>query len=582
MVGIWKAGLLCLAAVAGMAGVRGAEAQTIYPIDRAEILAGSRFDLKVEFPGVVAQDKLRVTINGRDVQSVLGRAPEFIEREDGKAASSVLLRDASLATPGVYTAAATDGTQTASVTWQVYAGSGRQARNVILFVGDGMTVANVTAARILSRGIREGRYDGRLTIDNFPAMATIGTSGVDSIATDSANSAAAYNTGHKSAVNALNVYPSRAADTLAHPRVETLSSIVQRSRGMSVGVVTNTEIQDATPAAVFAHTRRRSDYIPITDQMLDSGVDVLMGGGSASLLPRSVAGSRRSDERNVLDSFRQQGYAFAETAGGLAEIAAKPETRRLLGLFNLGNMDGALERRQLHRGTTQRFPEQPDLTEQVRAALQVLSRNPAGFYLMVESGLIDKANHPLDWERAVFDTIMLDNAVKVARDWAAERNDTLIVVVPDHTHGMSIMGTVDDNKPGPLMRDKVGVYQDAGFPNYPPPDADHYPTRIDVSRRLAVFYSATPDYCETFRPSLDGQRVPAVKKGDIYVANEKLCEQPGAQRREGVLPRTADTGVHAVDDGILRAWGPGSERFHGFVDNTYVFRGMAEALGLGQ
>lgn len=559
-----------------------ATAQTIYPIDRAEILAGARFDLKVEFPGVVAQDRVRVTVNGRDIKDVFGRDAEFIAREDDKPASSVLLRDAALAAPGRYVITATDGEHTASVGWEVFAGSGRQARNVILFVGDGMTVANVTAARILSRGIAEGRYNGRLAMDTLPQMATVGTSGTDSIATDSANSAAAYNTGHKSAVNALNVYASRARDTLAHPRVETLSSIVQRTRGMSVGIVTNSDIQDATPAAVFAHTRRRADYIPITDQLLESGAQVVLGGGSASFLPRSVAGSRRQDERNMIDAFAQRGYSFAGDAASLAEAAARPETQRLLGLFNLGNMDGPLDRFYLRRGTVERFPDQPDLTEQVRAALAVLSRNPAGFYLMVESSLIDKANHPLDWERAAFDTIMLDNALKVALDWAAERNDTMIVVVPDHTHAAAIYGTVDDSKPG-AGRDRVGVYQHAGFPNYPPADARGYPPRVDVSRRLAFTYGTYPDHCETFGPHLEGRNVPAVRQQDgTYIANEKNCEVPGALRREGNIPRSSDTGVHTVDDAILRATGPGSERLRGFVDNTYVFRAMAEALGLGQ
>ncbi len=558
-----------------------AGAQTIYPIDRAAILAGSRFDLKVEFAGVVEVGKARLTVDGRDAAEVFGRAPEFIEREDGQPASALILRDVSLTALGNHTVSASDGEHTRSVAWEVFAGGQRQARNVILFIGDGMSVANVTAARILSRGIEQGKYRGRLTIDEFPAMATIGTSGVDSIATDSANSAAAYNTGHKSSVNALNVYASRAKDTLAHPRVETLASYVRRTQGMATGAVTNTEIQDATPAAVFAHTRRRADYIPITQQMLDSEVDVLMGGGSASLLPQATPGSRRQDERNMIDAFRQHGYQFADTAQAMADAAAKPETTRLLGLFALGNMDGALDRFFLKKGNVARFPNQPDLTEEVRAALAVLSRNPKGFFLMVESGLIDKANHPIDWERSVYDTIMLDNAVKVARDWAAGRDDTLIIVVPDHTHAVSLIGTVDDDKPGP-MRERVGVYQEAGFPNYPAPNAQNYPEKVDVSRRLAVFYGSFPDYCETFRPSMDGLRVPAVKKGDIYVANEKLCEQEGAQRREGILPRSADSGVHAVDDAILRAWGPGSERFHGFMNNTQVFRVMAETLGLGR
>ena len=109
-------------------------------------------------------------------------------------------------------------------------------------------------------------------------------------------------------------------------------------------------------------------------------------------------------------------------------------------------MDGVLDRRFLKGGTVKQFPEQPDLTEQVRTALDLLSRGPNGFVLMVESGLIDKYTHVLDMERAVYDTIMLDNAVKVARDWAAARgDDTLILVIADHTHPISLIGTISDD-----------------------------------------------------------------------------------------------------------------------------------------
>ena len=569
--------------VLGLVVSCGSVAQVIYPIDRAEILAGSRFDLKVEFPGLADAARVRVTVNGRDHAAALGRSAELTAKEDGKDLSALMLRDVVIDQPGIYAVTATDGDRIATVTWEVYAAATpRRAKNVILMIGDGMSMANVTAARILSGQIAEGRYRRPLTMDGLPQMATVGTSGSDSIATDSANSQSAYNTGHKSAVNALGVYASRAADTLAHPRVETLGEIVKRRLGMSVGIVTNTEIQDATPAGVFAHTRRRSDYVPITDQMLAFGPEVAMGGGSASLLPQSVPGSRRRDERDMIAAFKDKGYAFADTAAALS-AAADPATRKLLGLFALGNMDGALDRFYLKKGTVSRFPNQPDLTEQVAAALQILERNPAGFYLMIESGLIDKFNHPLDWERAVYDTIMLDHTLKIVLDWAGARNDTLVIVVPDHTHGVAVVGTVRDEVQADQMRDKVSVYADAGFPNYPPPDARGYPPSVDVSRRLAMFYASFPDHYESFRPNLDGPRVPAVRggAGGPYVANEK-ANVPGAQLRIGNLPRDAEQGVHSVDDALLRATGPGSERLHGFIDNTFVFRAMAEALGLGR
>lgn len=455
---------------------------------------------------------------------------------------------------------------TASVVWEVFAApEPRRAKNVILMIGDGLTMANVTGARILAGGIKEGRYTRVLTMDGLPAMATVGTPGSDSIVTDSANSASAYNTGHKSAVNAMGVYASRAASTLDHPRVETLGEIVKRKLGMAVGIVANTEIQDATPAAVFAHTRRRVDYVPITDQMLAFKPAVAMGGGSASFLPKTVPGSKRADETDMLAAYRDAGFTFADTRTALLDAQARTPDR-LLGLFALGNMDGALDRFYLKKGTVGRFPDQPDLTEEVAAALHVLEKNPNGFFLMIESGLIDKYNHPLDWERSVYDTILLDNTIKVVTDWMGDRNDTLLIVAPDHTHAAGIIGVIDDARPGPEMRDKIGTYQDAGYPNYPAPDARGYPPSVDVSRRLATVYADLPDYYETYKPALEGPRVPAVKGGPDggFVANEKYKVE-GAQFRPGNLPRSADSGVHTVDDALLRAAGPGSEKLHGFV-----------------
>jgi alkaline phosphatase len=201
---------------------------------------------------------------------------------------------------------------------------------------------------------------------------------------------------------------------------------------------------------------------------------------------------------------------------------------------------------------------------------------------MVESGRIDKYSHSLDWERAVYDTIMLDNAVKVAKDFAAARNnDALIIVVPDHAHGVAIVGSYDDTRSGEA-RSRLGVYNLSQFPNYPPPNADGYPDKVDVSRRLAFVFSAYPDTCDNARPYLDGENVPAVEveqKG-TYVANEKNCALPGAVRRMGNLPFNVNAGVHAVDDVILTAMGPGAEMFRGHMENTRVFRVMATAFGL--
>jgi alkaline phosphatase len=562
-----------------------AVAQTVYPIDRAEILSGARFDFKVEFPDKVDPAKLKVTVNGQDHAVAFGQAGTFVEREDGKDQSALVLRDVALTAPGPVVVEAGDGARSRKVTWNVYDTPPRKAKNVILFIGDGMSPAHRVAARLLSKGIAEGKSLGKLAIDDMPHMALVATASTDSIITDSANSASAYATGHKSAVNAMGVYADRTKDPFDDPRVETIASLVKRRLNMAVGVVSNTEIADATPAAMVAHTRRRAEHDRIVEQYFAARPDVLLGGGSANFLPKAASGKRKDDVDYIV-RFKEAGYPFATTAGELNALAEKPETRRLLGLFASGNMDGALDRKFLKGGGVTKFPEQPDLTEQVRAALNVLSRNEAGFFLMVESGMIDKYAHLLDMERTVYDTIMLDNCVRLARDWASKRgDDTLILVLADHNHPNSLVGTINDDMsttPNVPFRERVGVYDKAGFPNYPAPDADGYPSRVDVSRRLAIFSASLPDHYETFRPKLDTPNEPTVKGEEAgkSKANEKYKDVPGAVLRPGNLPALVGASVHSGEDVILTAVGPGSERVRGSMDNTEVFRVMAEALGL--
>jgi alkaline phosphatase len=207
---------------------------------------------------------------------------------------------------------------------------------------------------------------------------------------------------------------------------------------------------------------------------------------------------------------------------------------------------------------------------------------------MVESGLIDKYTHLLDMERAVYDTIMLDHAVRLARDWARARgDDTLILVVADHNHPISLIGTIDDDMstvPTTPSRERVRNYERAGFPNYPPPDAAGYPPRVDVSRRLALFSASLPDHYETFRPKLDNPNAPTEEgpTPGTFKANEQYKYAPGAVLRAGNLSAMMNASVHSGEDVVLTAAGPGSDRVHGQMDNTEVFRVMVEALGLGR
>lgn len=576
--------LLALASATMLAGA--AQAATVYPLDRATILVGSPFDFKVEFDAVVKPEDVKVTVNGQDYEAVFGKKAEFVAEEKGAEdkvlGSALILRDMAINEAGDYTVEVSAGGETKSVGWDVYATAAEpKAKNIIFMIADGLSVAHRTGARIMSKGMSEGKANGRLAMDDIPPVAFIGTSSTHSIATDSANTASAYMTGHKSRVNALGVYADRTPESLDDPKVETIAEALRRTGKKSVGIVTTAEIEDATPAALVSHTRKRADKAEIVGMMFDVKPDVLLGGGSAYFLGKDVPGSKRKDDKDYIAEFKNAGYALATDKAELAASAGANQ-ERLLGLFHTGNMDVTLDRQFLKKGTVDKFPNQPGLVEMTEVALDRLSKNPEGFFLMVEAASVDKMSHPLDWDRALVETIEFDKAVAVARNFAEKNPDTMIVVTGDHTHGVAIIGTVDDDKPGEKMREKVGTYDNAGFPNYEDKDGDGYPDRIDVSRRLFLAANNGPDHYETFRPKMDGPFVPAIQnEAKEYVANEAYKDVPGAVFVEGNIPKDEDTGVHAVDDIVLQAAGPGSEGFRGYMEQSDVYRVLADAFALG-
>ncbi len=562
-----------------------AQAAEIYPLDRATILTGSPFDFKVEFDSVVKPEDVKITVNGQDYKATFGKEVEFVAEEKNKdkvLGSAVILRGVTLAEAGDYKVEVAAGSETKATTWTVY-GTPEQAKakNVIFLIADGLSVAHRTAARIMSKGMTEGKANGRLNMDEVPPAAFIGTSATDAVATDSANTMSAYMTGHKTAVNAIGVYADRTPASMDDPKVENIAEALRRQTKKSIGIISTAELQDATPAAVVAHTRKRGDKAEINGMLFDVKPEVVLGGGSAYFLPQATAGSKRKDDKDYIALFKEAGYTLATSKTELA-TAAGTNTGKILGLFHTGNMDTTLDREFLKKGTVGKFPEQPGLVEMTKVALDNLSKNPEGFFLMVEAANVDKMSHPLDWDRAVIDTIEFDKAIGVAREFAAKNPDTLIVVTGDHTHGVSIIGTVDDEKPGTEMREKVGTYAEAGFPNYEDKDGDGYPDKVDVSRRLFLNANNGPDHYETFRPKLDAPFVPAIQnEKKEYVANEAYKDVPGAVLVTGIIPKSADSGVHAVDDIVLQAEGPGAEGFRGYMEQSDVYKALAEAFALG-
>ncbi|BCH64905.1 alkaline phosphatase [Agrobacterium vitis] len=563
----------------------GAQAATVYPLDRATILTGSPFDFKVELKSVVKPEDVKITVNGQDYKAVFGSQAQFTAEEKGKEdkvlGSALILRDVKLPA-GSYKVEVSAGDEKKSVTWDVYATQQKPvAKNIIFFLGDGLSVAHRTGARIMSKGMTEGKANGHLNMDSLDRMAFIGTSSTNAIATDSANTMSAYMTGHKTAVNALGVYADRTPNTLDDPKVETIAEALRRTTKKSIGIVSPAEIEDATPAAVVSHTRARADKAEIVGMMFNVKPDVILGGGSAYFLSKSIPGSKRKDDKDYIAEFKNAGYTLATSKTEL-DAAAGTNSGKLLGLFHTGNMDTLLDRKFLKKGTVDKFPDQPGLVDMTKVALDQLSKNQDGFFLMVEGASIDKMSHPMDWDRAMYETIEFDQAIGLGLEFLKTHPDTLIVVTGDHTHGVSIIGTIDDDKPGAEMREKVGVYADAGFPNYEDKDGDGFPDKVDVSRRLAVFSSNFPDYYETFRPKMDGPFEPAIQnEKKQYVANEAYKSVPGAVFREGNLPRSADTAVHAVDDVVLQATGAGSEGFKGYLEESDVYKVLADAFALG-
>ena len=560
-----------------------ASAAQIYPVDQARFMTNARFDFKVELDRAVNRSDVTVQINGENYQKTLKGSEIWVPQEMDAEGSALIVRDVEIKKPGRYEVVVKSPEGEMRANWDLYTTPKKPvAKNVIILLADGLSVGHRTAARILSKGVTNGMYNAPLAMDDMPHMALLGTSSVDTIAADSANTASAYMTGHKSSVNALGVYADRTAASQDDPRQETIAELLRRKTDKAIGIVSDAEIEDATPASVVAHTRRRADKADIVGMLWDVKPDVVLGGGSAYFLPNGTPGSKRKDDLNYIQKFGDAGYKLVTTADEMKAAVNGKAPAKMLGLFHTGNMDGWVDRHQWKGNTVKKFPNQPDLTDSFDAAVKVLEQNKNGFFLMLEAGLVDKYSHPLDWSRSVGDTIAFDKVVERAKAYCEKNPDTLLIVTGDHTHSISVAGTVDDNKPGKDMREKVGVYANAGYPNYEDKDKDGFPDNFQPSKRLAVFFGAHPDYYEPYRSFPDATFTPAVKdeKGN-YVANAQYKDVEGAHFVEGNLPRNESQGVHTVDDLVVTAQGPNADQVKGFMNSTEIFRVMAEALALG-
>jgi len=290
----------------------------------------------------------------------------------------------------------------------VSAQAGQVPRNVILMIGDGMGFAQVAMARLSLDGSKA------LKMDLMQAGGMARTQSANALVTDSAAAGTAFATGLKTNNGMISVLPDGAP-------VETILEAAQKI-GKAAGLVTNTTITHATPATFGSHVSSRGSEADIAPQYIEKKIDVLLGGGREFFIAKPVPGSRRTDDRDLLTEARKAGYVLVETREGLAESTSS----KLLGLFEMDAM-------------TTNSPE-PSLAQMTTKAIQVLSKDPQGFFLMVEGGQIDWQCHANNARGAIKQTLDFDDAIGEALKFASTRNDTLVIVTADHeTGGLTIL-----------------------------------------------------------------------------------------------------------------------------------------------
>ncbi|HVG21604.1 MAG TPA: alkaline phosphatase, partial [Blastocatellia bacterium] len=404
----------------------------LIPPDGTMFLTDQRFDIRAEAPAGMS-GPLVVRLDGRDITEWNNRS-RLTGKDANRPASpplnggpAFISRDWSFPNPGRHSLRATVGGAAASeVSFEIvgWRGNASGVRNVILLIGDGMGVAHRTAARIVSRGLLEGRYrNGMLEMDKMEATGFVTTSSFSATVTDSSPGASCYATGNKAANNEEGVYPDNTDnDALKgtdpesdrffdNPRVENISEYLHRTRGVNVGLITTADVTDATPAAFAVHTSNRSASTRIADDYFDrrdeTGLTVLMGGGRQWFEPKvegGKGGARRgtptnprvNPARNLLGEFRSADFMFADSADALRSASAR-RPRKLLGLFSAGTMPVAFDK--LGRGA-ERAANVPMLDDMARAGLESISASsPRGFFLMIEGASIDKQTHFMDPDR---------------------------------------------------------------------------------------------------------------------------------------------------------------------------------------
>jgi len=429
-----------------------------------------------------------------------------------------------------------------------------QAKNIILMIGDGMGPSHFGAAWLYSTKLL-GKELRMVEVMKSGRTAYIANDTADSMVTESAAAATQIACGLKVPARAVGMGPD------GKTPFKTLLEIA-KDKGMATGLVTTSGITDATPASFSAHVEHRSDEFSVAVQEIQLGVDVLQGGRKQFFLPEAAGGVRK-DGKNVIDEARAAGYTVVGTASELQQAGEQ----KLLGLYNMGNMAYEIDRAKT---------AEPSLAQMTGKTLEILSKNPKGFFAMIEGGRIDHAAHRNDAPGTIRDTLAFDEAVGVALDFQKRNPDTLLIVTADHdTAGMSLIGHSKDSKEYVGM-DLEQIQKAQGSFEVMQSELGRNPTpekiKDVVKKYLAI--EITDDEAKT------------VAADTIYKLDPKNYGYPTLHTLAFVLRPYLGvgwgSGTHTASPLMAFGSGPGSEVVVGFLHNTQLFGIMKTAMGAAQ
>ena len=379
------------------------------------------------------------------------------------------------------------------------------AKNVILLIGDGMGDSEITAARNYAEGAG-GFFKG---IDALPLTGQYTHYALDKkthkpdYVTDSAASATAWSTGVKSYNGAIGVD----VNGKDHPTIMEIA----KAAGKATGNVSTAELQDATPAAQMAHVTSRKCYGPakttelcasnaleqggkgsITEQLLNTRVDVLLGGGAKTFSETAKAGEWQG--KTLEEQAKLRGYQWVSDLNGMNGISEANQDKPVLGLFAEGNMPGRWKgpKASYHGNLTneaircevnaERPASTPTLAQMTDKAIELLSKNQNGFFLQVEGASIDKQDHAANPCGQIGETVDLDEAVQKALEFARKDGNTLVVVTADHAHSSQIIAN-DSKAPGltQTLKTKEGGLMTISYGNSEEDSQGHTGTQLRIA-----------------------------------------------------------------------------------------------------